>query len=456
MCINDFYKKCSNKKIAFLGAGISNLPLIYKMLSYNIDVSVFDQKDPEENQALINDLLAAGAKVKFGKECMENIEADIVFRSPGIDFFSNTIKELVDKGCIVTSEMEIFMECCPATTIAITGSDGKTTTSTLIFEMLLRDGKNVYLGGNIGNSLILELESMKTSDFVVLELSSFQLISMRNNFDVSVITNITPNHLDVHRNFKEYIDAKKNIFLHQNAFTKTIINRDNIIVFDLSKEVRGNALYFSTKSVCNGAWIDINGDICLKHGENVQRVASTKDMKLVGNHNKENILAAVLAVYEYVDLESIRSVICTFSGIKYRIEYFATISGVDYYDDSSATTPSRTVACLNSFDEKVILIAGGSDKKIPFDELGSVILSKCKLLILTGNTSSSIKKSVIDANKNTCLPILECNNLTEAISLAKRNAKSGDKVVLSPACASFDSFKNYKQRGDEFKKLVLE
>lgn len=222
MCINDFYKKCSNKKIAFLGAGISNLPLIYKMLSYNIDVSVFDQKDPEENQALINDLLAAGAKVKFGKECMENIEADIVFRSPGIDFFSNTITELVDKGCIVTSEMEIFMECCPATTIAITGSDGKTTTSTLIYEMLKRDGKNVYLGGNIGNSLILELESMKTSDFVVLELSSFQLISMRNNFDVSVITNITPNHLDVHRNFKEYIDAKKNIFLHQNAFTKTI------------------------------------------------------------------------------------------------------------------------------------------------------------------------------------------------------------------------------------------
>ena len=354
--------------------------------------------------------------------------------------------------------MEVFFDLCPATIFAVTGSDGKTTTTTLIAEMLKKQGKTVHVGGNIGNPLLPEIDNIKPEDFVVVELSSFQLISMRKSPDVAVVTNVAPNHLDVHKDMDEYVEAKKNIILHQNAFSRTVLNYDNDITSGFKDHVRGQCLEFSMEHrIKNGAWLDENGWLNMSYRGIDAPIMHRNDISILGDHNVENYLTAISAVWGYVSAENIRKVAKEFSGVEHRIELVREKDGVKYYNDSNASSPTRTIAGLKAFDRKVILLAGGYDKHIPFEPMAPYITSKVKLLILCGPTADAIEKAVkADKDYTEQNPeIIRTANLEESIMIAHSRAQSGDIVTLSPACASFDAFPNFAARGKFFKEKVL-
>jgi len=345
---------------------------------------------------------------------------------------------------------------CPATIFAVTGSDGKTTTTTLIAKMLEAEGKKVHIGGNIGNPLLPLIEEISPEDYVVVELSSFQLISMRKSPDVAVVTNVAPNHLDVHKDMDEYINAKKNILLHQNAFSRTVLNDDNDITKSFSDEVRGQYMHFSMKSpVSNGAWLSGDGTIYMAYRRMIAPIMHKDEIELMGSHNIENYLAAISAVWGYAGADSIRKVAQEFTGVEHRIEPVRTVNGVKFYNDSIASSPTRTIAGLKAFQQKVILIAGGYDKHIPFEPLAPYINEKVKLLILSGPTAEKIEKAVLeDASFNGEVKILHSSGMEESVNLAYKNAQEGDVITLSPACASFDAYPNFAERGKHFKELV--
>ena len=360
------------------------------------------------------------------------------------------------KGIAVTSEMEVFFDLCPATVFAVTGSDGKTTTTTLIAKMLEADGKTVHVGGNIGKPLLPEIENIKAEDYVVVELSSFQLISMRKSPDVAVVTNVAPNHLDVHKDMDEYVEAKKNVLLHQNAFSRTVLNRDNDITEDFRKYVRGQSLGFSMeRRLNNGAWLDQSGVLHMAYRGIDVPVIDRKDIAIIGDHNVANYLAAITAVWGYVGVDSIVKVAKEFGGVEHRNELVRELGGVKYYNDSIASSPTRTIAGLKSFDRKVILIAGGYDKHIPFEPLMPHIVERVKLLYLCGATADKIEQCLRNYSGFDGSPeIVRVNNIEEAVKRAHDIAESGDIVTLSPACASFDAYPNFVARGNHFKEVV--
>ncbi|MDR0918412.1 MAG: UDP-N-acetylmuramoyl-L-alanine--D-glutamate ligase [Oscillospiraceae bacterium] len=438
-----------DKKIGFIGTGISNNALIRQCVKQGNDVTIFSLKNeiPEE---------FSNIKQITGENYLDNLcNFDIVVRSPGVYFNNPKITEARRNGVIVTSETEIFFQFCPCKIIAITGSDGKTTTTNLIAEMLKSDGKQVFMGGNCGKELFSQLDDISENDFAVVELSSFQLLSMKYSPDIAVITNITPNHLDVHGTMEEYIEAKKNIFAHQNEFSKTVLNAENSVVNGFSKDLRGTPVHFSTKiTPYNGAFLDENGDICYSTFGKKEKIMNKSQIKLPGFHNIENYLAAISAVYGLVSTESIIQVAENFAGVEHRIEYVREINGVKWYNDSIATSPTRVLAGLNSFESKLILIAGGYDKKIPFEPMAEKINEKVKYLILFGKTAEKIENSVKNAANYSEIIIQRVENLDEAVEKANDFAKKGDIVTLSPACAAFDMFKNFEERGNYFKFLV--
>ena len=360
------------------------------------------------------------------------------------------------KGIAVTSEMEVFFDLCPATIFAVTGSDGKTTTTTLIAKMLEAEGKNVFVGGNIGKPLLPEIENINKEDFVVVELSSFQLISMRKSPDVAVVTNVAPNHLDVHKDMDEYVEAKKNIILHQNAFSRTVLNRDNEITEKFRKDVRGQSLGFSMeRPLNNGAWLNDEGMLCMSYRGMDLPIINRDEIAIIGDHNVANYLTAIAAVWGYVGVDAIKKVAKEFGGVEHRIEFVREVNGVKYYNDSIASSPTRTIAGLKAFDKKVHLIAGGYDKHIPFEPMVPYIIEKVEKLYLCGDTADKIEKAVRDSsNYNGNPQIIRVANIDEAVNLAHKTAKVGDIVTLSPACASFDSFPNFAARGNYFKELV--
>lgn len=453
-----FLKSLEGKKVALCGIGKSNLPLISLFSRYGAQVTACDKRTQEQLGEPAQQAKDAGAQLSVGEDYLKNLEADILFRTPGMRFYMEELNKFREQGVAVTSEMEVFFELCPCKIIAVTGSDGKTTTTSIIAELLKAAGKDVHLGGNIGKPLLPEIETINETDVAVVELSSFQLISMRQSPDIAVVTNLAPNHLDIHKDMQEYIDAKKNIILHQNAFSRAVINMDNEITKGFAPDCRGTVYGFSRKqTLSNGCYTEKDGSIMMAVNGNAKKVMDISDIKIPGMHNVENYLAAIAAVWGAADADIIRRVAKSFNGVEHRAEFVRVVKGVKYYNDSIASSPTRT-ACgtLSLYDEKIILIAGGYDKKIPYEPLGPVINKKVKLLILMGATAGKIEAAVKNAEnyEQEHPDIIRVNNMEQAVQAAYKNASDGDIVSLSPASASFDLYPNFDARGKHFKELV--
>lgn len=452
-----FFDSMKGKTVAFIGIGTSNLPLIKQFADKGAKVLACDRKDFAslgDNGVKAKEY---GAELILGDDYLQNIQADIVFRSPGTPFYKEELCRLRENGTVLTSEMEVFFDLCPCNTIAVTGSDGKTTTTTIISEMLKAAGKTVHLGGNIGKPLLPEIENMQPDDWAVVELSSFQLISMRKSPDIAVVTNLAPNHLDIHKDMQEYIDAKKNIVLHQNAFSKAVLNLDNEIADSFSESVRGQLAKFTVKEpLFNGAYLDGTKIIYSDFGKTTE-VMDYRDIKIPGMHNVENYLAAISAVWGIVDVDTIVSVAKTFGGVAHRAEFVREFKGVKYYNDSIASSPTRTaLGTLSLYKKKIIIIAGGYDKHIPYEPLGPVINDKVKVLILLGATAPKIEAAVKGAENYSAdaITIINVTNMEDAVAAAAEHAQEGDIVSLSPASASFGLYRNFEERGNHFKAIV--
>lgn len=451
-----FFNQIKGKKIAMCGIGVSNTPLILDFLSKGAKVYACDRRNRELIGELADTLEAAGARLRLGETYLDDLEVDIIFRTPGMSFNLPELESARKKGIAVTSEMEVFFDLCPATVFAVTGSDGKTTTTTLIAKMLEAEGKKVFVGGNIGKPLLPEIENISAEDFVVAELSSFQLISMRKSPDVAIVTNVAPNHLDIHKDMDEYVEAKKNVIMHQNAFSRTVLNRDNEITEGFRKFVRGQSLGFSMeRKLKNGAWLDSKGFLHMAYRGIDVPIMHRSEITILGDHNVENYLAAISAVWGYVGVDTIKKVAHDFAGVEHRIEFVREVNGVKYYNDSIASSPTRTIAGLKAFDRKVHLIAGGYDKHIPFEPMVPYVIEKVEKLYLCGHTAEKIEAAVTGSPEYNGVPeIVKVKNIAEAVERAYADTKSGDIVTLSPACASFDAFPNFMERGKHFKELV--
>lgn len=456
MDCKQFFEKLNGKKIAVCGIGISNTPLIKSFLEKGARVIACDRRSAEQIGPLADELEKEGAELKLGDDYLSDLEVDIIFRTPGMSFNLPELVSARKRGIAVTSEMEVFFDLCPATIFAVTGSDGKTTTTTLIAKMLEAEGKKVFVGGNIGKPLLPEIENITADDFVVAELSSFQLISMRKSPDVAVVTNVAPNHLDIHKDMDEYVEAKKNILLHQNAFSRTVLNRDNEITDSFRSFVRGQSLGFSMKRrLNNGAWLDGKGILHMAYRGIDVPVLDRKDIAVIGDHNVANYLAAITAVWGYVGVDTINKVAKEFGGVAHRIELVRELNGIKFFNDSIASSPTRTIAGLKAFDKKVFLIAGGYDKHIPFDPLMPYLVEKVKTLYLCGDTAQKIEDCLKNYESYNGSPeIVRTKDIKGATIMAYKAAKSGDIITLSPACASFDAFPNFAARGNYFKEVV--
>ena len=450
MEFEEYFSSLKNKKIAVLGLGVSNRPLVRLLLEFGCDVTGCDRTEREKLDDEVLQLEAAGCKLRLGATYLEDLEADVVFRTPGMHPGNPALEALRSRGAEVTSEMEVFFAVCPCKILAVTGSDGKTTTTTLISEMLKAEGKTVWLGGNIGTPLLPLVRQMQPDDYAVVELSSFQLMDMTRSPSVAVVTNLSPNHLDVHKDMDEYVDAKKNIFRFQNASGKLILNLDNALTAAMTGN--GETKFFSRQGSADACVLD--GSI-LRNGK---KLLETADIAIPGVHNIENYMAAILAVEGLVSDETIRNVARTFGGVEHRIELVRIKDGVRFYNDSIASSPSRTIAGLHSFTQKVILIAGGYDKQIPFDVLGPEICKSVKKLYLNGATAQKIRASVENTPeyKPGFPEIVDCGDFASAVQAAAADAQAGDVVLMSPACAAFDQFKNFMVRGNFYKKLIME
>ena len=452
MSIEEYLDSLEGRTVAVIGVGVSNQPLIELLLGRGISVTARDRK---EDLGPVGERLAAlGARLRLGEDYLGELTEDVIFRTPGMRPDLPALSAAVAAGSELTSEMEVFLEVCPCPVLAVTGSDGKTTTTTIIAELLRAAGRTVHVGGNIGHPLLSEAGAMAPEDLAVLELSSFQLMTMTRSPHVAVVTNLAPNHLDVHRDFEEYITAKENIFTHQGAQDLAVFNADNAITAAQAARAVGRVRLFSRKrEVPDGVFLRGEAVIARSQGRERQ-VMTVGDIRLPGVHNVENFLAAIAAVDGLVPDETIRAFARDFGGVEHRIELVRTRKGVRWYNDSIASSPSRTIAGLNAFDQRVILIAGGKDKGISYAPLGPVINEHVKLLILCGATAGVIRQAVEEAENYRGLEILEAPDYPAAVETADRRSGEGDVVLLSPASTSFDRFANFMERGRVFKELV--
>ena len=453
MNTQQFFRYLKGKTVAFCGVGRTHMPLIKLFQEKGAVVTVRDQRPLEklgENGEILRSL---GVELRLGEDYLQDLNEDIIFRTPGMRYHLPQLEEARARGCAVTSELELFFRLCPCKIYGVTGSDGKTTTTSIIAEFLKAQGKTVHLGGNIGKPLLPEIESIAPEDVAVVELSSFQLISMRESPDVAVVTNLSPNHLDVHKDMQEYIDAKKNILLHQGALSRTVLNAGNEITAGFAPEVRGDCWMFRRGApVERGVWCD--GESIYVHGEKLLEIAQ---IKIPGWHNVENYMAAIAAVWGDVEPQTIRHVAETFAGVEHRAEFVRELGGVKYYNDSIATSPTRVISgMLSLFPQKILMIAGGYDKHIPFEPLGPAVCEKVKTLILLGSTAQKIQDAVMAAPqyREGCPEILRVETMEEAVAAAAAHAQPGDIVSLSPACAAFDLYPNFEVRGRHFKEIV--
>lgn len=458
MTLNEYVNSIKDKRIAVIGVGVSNTPLINLLLSCGCNVTVCDKRSLGEMGMEALDLINRGAKLKLGEDYLEGLDHDIIFRTPGLMPFDPHLEAAKARGSLITSEMEVFFALCPCKTIAVTGSDGKTTTTTIISELLKAAGYRVHLGGNIGHPLLCEIPETVADDIAVLELSSFQLHSMYCKPNVAVVTNISPNHLDKHKDYQDYIDAKRAEFEHQNENDKLILNFDDEHSAYYAHFAHAPVSYFSDKHRVDRGVICENGLILRVNGAEQQEIMGADEIKLPGEHNLLNYLAAFAAVEGLVSNEICRQVAMTFAGVEHRLEQVRVLNGVTYINDSIGTSPTRTSAGLHALKVKPIVIAGGYDKHIPFDGLGDELCKFAKRVFLTGDTAESIHKAIVNSPfyAESGLEVQLIDDFKEAVLAASASAEPGDIVLLSPACAAFDRFKNFAERGKYFKEIVME
>ena len=460
--LEEFNSYLDGKRVAVIGLGVSNIPLIEYLHEVGSETVIFDSKDINQIEPEIMDkIICYDMEYSLGENYLEKlVDFDIIFRSPSCLPTNPSLQLEASRGAIVTTEIEMFMELCPATIIGVTGSDGKTTTTTLIYEILKAAGYNVYVGGNIGTPLFTKVKDMEPTDMVVLELSSFQLMNMKISPKVSVVTNITPNHLNIHEDMEEYIEAKKTIIEYQDESCTAILNYDNNITKEFANDCKGKVVFFSCDAkISDGYMIDRNA-IKYCEGDTRTHILETKNMEIKGIHNYMNAACAIAATKDYVDIETAVKTICEFKGVEHRLELVTqTEDKIRWYNDSASSSPTRTIVGLNSFPTKnVILIAGGYDKNLDYTPLARPIANSCKSIILIGQTADKIAECVEKEIKHDVkdVNIYKCKTLEETILLAKSIATKGDVVLFSPASASFDMFKNFDDRGKQFKKLVLQ
>ena len=452
-----FFEGMKGKTVSFVGAGVSHFDCIRLFREKGIRVLVRDRAGREKMGETADRLEAMGVSLILGEGYLQDICEDVLFRTPGMKFYTPELTEARARGVVVTSEMEVFFALCPCRIIGVTGSDGKTTSTTILSEFLKAEGKTVHLGGNIGRALLPIVEEIGPEDFAVVELSSFQLISMRQSPDIALITNVAPNHLDMHKDMAEYVDAKRNLYLHQGAFSKTVLNFHNDITRSFAEGVRGDLYWFDRFApVARGAFLNEEGVLCMADGAGVAPLFHKSEIRIPGEHNVENYLGAIAAAWGLVSPETMRKVAAAFGGVEHRIEFVRELDGVRYYNDSIASSPTRSIAGLRSFDRRIIMIAGGYDKKIPYDPLGPVVAERVKVLVLMGATAEKIEAAVTgcpayDPQK---LQILHAADMAEAVAKARAAAQPGDIVSLSPASASFDLYKNFEVRGNHYKDIV--
>lgn len=450
---NEFKKNIKNKKVAVVGIGVSNIPLINFLIELGAKVTAFDKRQRGDFGDLAIEFENKGVKLELGENYLDNLTGfDVVFKTPGMRIDCDALIKVKQEGAYITSEMEEFVRYCKGKVYGITGSDGKTTTTTIVSKLLEAEGYKTWVGGNIGTPLFSNIEEIEDSHKVVLELSSFQLMTMNLPIDVAICTNLAPNHLDMHKDMNEYIESKKNIFLYQNTNDVLVINRENEITNSFEKEAKGEVRGFSsTRVIENGAYYK-DGSLYLC-GE---KVCDKENIVIKGMHNVENYLAAFLATKDDVKIETMKQVAETFAGVEHRCELVRELDGVKYYNDSIASSPTRTLAGLHAFERPVIVIAGGYDKNIPFEPLAEEGHKFIKNIILLGATKEKIKAAFdkLKEEKGISISIIMVESLEEAVNKAKEIADKGDIVTLSPACASFDMFPNFAVRGNKFKQLV--
>ena len=448
--LQEFNEYIRYRKVAIIGLGVSNLPLLDYMHNKKAMVTVFDERDIEKiPNDVMNKITDYGFRFFLGENCLENLKGfDIIFRSPSCLPTKPELKAEENRGAIVTTEIEMLMKMCPCKIVGVTGSDGKTTTTSLIYDILTSAGYHTFLGGNIGTPLFTKLEEIKPEDIVVLELSSFQLMGMEVSPDIAVITNITPNHLNIHKDYEEYIEAKKNIFKYQNENGIVILNYDNEITRKCKEEAKGKVIFFSGKQKLDNGFIVDNKVIKECEDKIRKHILNANEVILRGEHNYENIATAIAATKTLVDIETAVKAVKEFKPVEHRLEFVREINDVKWYNDSVSSSPTRKIAGLNSFDEDIVLIAGGYDKNLDYTPIAKPIVENVKTLILLGQTSGKIFDCVKEEleNQNKELPIYMCETLEETVSLANKVAKKGQIVLFSPASASFDLFKNFADR----------
>ena len=456
--LEEFEKYIARKKVAIIGMGVSNIPLLDYLQNLKANVTVFDKREIDKiDKTAIDKILNYCMGMSFGKDYLSKLNGfDIIFRSPSCRPDTEELVAEQNRGALVTSEIEMLMKLTPATVIGVTGSDGKTTTTSLIYEIVKEKGYKCFLGGNIGIPLFTKVSEMTPEDIVILELSSFQLMDMDISPKISVITNVTPNHLDIHKSYEEYIESKANIFKFQNENNILVLNYDNDITRDFAKRAEGKVTFFSSKTKLDNGIIFDDGIIKSCEDGIRRHIINSKNIHLKGVHNCENICAAIAATSSLVDVETQIKAISNFTGVEHRLEFIKELDGVKWYNDSIASSPTRTIAGLNSFDEKIVLIAGGYDKHLDYTPIAKPILEHVSTLILLGATSKKIYSAVnaeLEAQGKT-LDIYQCDSLEQTVETAYKTATKGEVVLFSPASASFDMFKNFADRGNKFKELV--
>ena len=458
LTLQGYVDSIKEKRIAVIGAGVSNMPLIRLLLENGCEVTVCDKRSFPEMGQKGEELKALGATLKLGEDYLEGLDHDLIFRTPGLMPFDPHLVAAAEKGSEITSEMEVFFSLCPCRTIAVTGSDGKTTTTTVISELLKAAGYTVHLGGNIGHPLLCDVPQMKPEDFAVLELSSFQLHSMKCRPDVAVITNISPNHLDKHRDYQDYIDAKMSIFAEQTEENKLVLFLDDAHSAYYAAAAHAKLAYFSDRSkVENGAFC-LDGKLFRAVNGVERSIMEAKDIRIPGEHNVLNYLAAFSATEGLVPDEICRDVAMRFAGVEHRLEQVRVCGGVLFINDSIASSPTRTAAGLRAVKCRPIIIVGGYDKHIAFDGLGDDLCRYAKRVFITGATAEKIRTAIMNSAyyPESHLRFEVIDGFDDAVRAAAAAARKGDIVMLSPACASFDAFPNFAARGDHFKKLIME
>lgn len=455
-----FFESMKQSRVAFIGTGVTNGDIIRLFRQKEIPVTLLDRKSAEQLGDVYQEFQAIGVEFQLGDTYLDNLtDFDVIFRSPGMYYHNEKLQAARKAGVVITTEMEVFFSLCPCKIFAVTGSDGKTTTTTLISEFLSRAGYRVHKGGNIGRALLPIIEEIQPENIAVVELSSFQLLSMRQSPDVAVITNISPNHLDVHGTMEEYIYAKTNLLAHQDAFSKTVLNLDNEATMKLAPMVRGTLTTFSRKAKSEfGTFLREDGMLCYQKNGKVTPIVSMNDIRIPGMHNVENYLAAIAAVWGVVSVNDIQYVAKNFGGVEHRIEFVREIDGVKWYNDSIATSPTRVLAGLRAFQQKLIVIMGGYDKKIPFEPMADTVCQQVKLVLLMGVTASKIEAAIRSSAyyQEGAPELVHVSSMEEAVAEARKRAVKGDVVTLSPACASFDLYPNFEARGIHYKNLVKE